>query len=686
MKLALFAALALCLSPALAQTIPTTPHLGLGLPPASYQPYNVPLNNNFSLIDTWAGTVPTTGVLTNTFLQNLPNCLNATYVLSPQRGTCVPPGGGVTLPSITNIFKGNGSGGAIAALAGVDFALPQSCPLQNATNICITAPPYNAVGDGATDNTAVFLAAIAALNTQPSCGTIWGPSGTYLVGGPLLDPGGANAVLPVPKIANYTNNYCLISFRGYQKPVGDTPATGFVIKFTNTTGNSIGGYDSVTGGGFPPFTNVWLDFQDVTLIGPANPGSVMINASSILDLTYRDLLIETTGSSLPTNAAGVAIKFPSLANGVRLVGEGAFAESGYYTAIMPGEHTHITHAAVSHSVNCVVADSGANVGAPSSYRGNTLTIDYLWCGPGTNGIMAGTHPTAVHISTLDLESVTGNGVNDPSNLLHGIINFNVPFPFGGMSYCNLNASGGANLQINALWCIPQYSSSIVPAQAVYKICGDVSAGSGCVPTSSTTVYDASGNGNNGTWHGTQSGTTNWYSASTPEAFAGTFDGSTDFIQTTYTPSSITNFTVAAWIKTPVNPAAQFPISTRVPGAANGIVMLTTTGTGGNVNLVAGFMNSGSQTLQQTSNGLGAPGSWHCIAMTHVAGASSVSIYIDGTSGGSSIASAATDPGNAGPLYIGQDGTNSPLNAWDGLINDVRFYNTVLAHGSISGCI
>ena len=178
----------------------------------------------------------------------------------------------------------------------------------------------------------------------------------------------------------------------------------------------------------------------------------MINAGSILDLTYRYLLIETTGTSLPTNTAGVAIKFPSLANGVRLVGEGSFAEGGYYTAIEPGEHTHITHAAVSNYVNCVLADSGTNTGAPSTYQGNTLTIDYLWCGPGTNGIVAGTHPTAINISTLDLESVTGNGVLDASNLLHGIVNYNVPFPFDSMSYCNLNASGGVNLKMNPLWC------------------------------------------------------------------------------------------------------------------------------------------------------------------------------------------------------------------------------------------
>jgi hypothetical protein len=40
---------------------------------------------------------------------------------------------------------------------------------------------------------------------------------------------------------------------------------------------------------------------------------------------------------------------------------------------------------------------------------------------------------------------------------------------------------------------------------ILNLCGDTTSSSGCTPTTSTTAYDASGNGNNATWHGTAAG-------------------------------------------------------------------------------------------------------------------------------------------------------------------------------------
>ena len=43
----------------------------------------------------------------------------------------------------------------------------------------------------------------------------------------------------------------------------------------------------------------------------------------------------------------------------------------------------------------------------------------------------------------------------------------------------------------------------------WKLCGDTSATSGCVASSSTMAYDSSGYGLNGTWSGTAGGTTGY---------------------------------------------------------------------------------------------------------------------------------------------------------------------------------
>lgn len=79
---------------------------------------------------------------------------------------------------------------------------------------------------------------------------------------------------------------------------------------------------------------------------------------------------------------------------------------------------------------------------------------------------------------------------------------------------------------------------IAPAQILYsaqnvqsglvgwwKLCGDVSATSGCADSSSTTVYDSSGYGNNGTWQSTVA-----YATGHVGPYAASFNGSSSYIQ------------------------------------------------------------------------------------------------------------------------------------------------------------
>jgi hypothetical protein len=348
--------------------------------------------------------------------------------------------------SQTPIAFSCGKGGVWASCGGGSSSA-SACPLKNATNICITEAPYNAVGNGVTDNTAAFLAAITAL-TAVGGGTIWLPDGIYIVNGPLLDTGGANAILPMPKIANYGANMALIGIRGYTIPVPTTPMIGAVIQTALNSGNLFAGFDSAAGGGKPPFTNVWLDLEDLTIWDTTvNPGAAMVDATNLQNLTAKNLLIGAAGNLLPTNAAGWAIKYPGSANNVRINVDN-IAVGGFYNGFKLGEHSHTGSIYAGNTTNCFVFDPGTNAGDGSIYNNNSISVDYMWGLGCTNFISSGSQMATVNVQVADSESSVTD-FNDASNLLHGIVNYAIPL---GANHCAPIINGAINLQINSLQC------------------------------------------------------------------------------------------------------------------------------------------------------------------------------------------------------------------------------------------
>ena len=360
-----------------------------------------------------------------------------------------------SVTSCSTFLAGNGVLITGAGTAGANYiGTVASC---TGTTLTVNPATSTSVANGTNvqhDETAAYLAAVSALNTAGG-GNIWIPNGLYLLGGPLLQTSGANAVLPMPVLPNYENPEVSISFKGTQPALGAPPNPGAVLEFFNTTGNSIGGYDSATGGGFPPFTNVWLDMEDVTVIGPTNPGSVGINAGTILDFTARNVVVETTNNATPSNAAGIGIKMPQVQNGLRTQLTNV-AEGGYYTGMVLTEHTQANFIYAANSYTCYTADSQGTLSPPIA--ANSLSIGYAWCGVATVGLTGpsnatpGQDPQTISIQNLDLEQISGNGIYDPHNNLQGIVNFAVPYTYDSTSVCNANVSGGGNLTINALNC------------------------------------------------------------------------------------------------------------------------------------------------------------------------------------------------------------------------------------------
>jgi hypothetical protein len=574
----------------------------------------------------------------------------ATYLSTGALNQGNTPGGGSLYWTAVNGTVGavsslttTGTGAATLASGVLNIPTPISgsttCPLQNATNLCITASPYNASGAGLTttattgtnapgttinvgscatwdpviargtliagagvsgvsyigpatclsnvmhltaatstsvtsghivqhDETAAELAAIAALQTAGG-GTIWHPDGTYLVSGPLLDTSGANAVLPMPTIPNYSREASglgplLISLQGFEKSPSAT------IQAFNTTGNFIGGYDATdTGGGHPPFTDVWLDIKGLNFVGPSNPGMVMINAQAIEAFTILDLVSTTAApSAFPTNAAGTAIIFPALGDQVRISADNV-AEGGFFNAFVVGEHARIGSLYAANTANCFTFDGGP--GSYGTYHGNTATAQYLWGLGCTNGIVAGSRLTTINVQVADLENTTGTDILDPSDYLHGVVNYNKTFP----SYCGASVSGGTNLQINPLQCMPQYGSGGGGGGAPSGMMEDWASQDGSGTTLANTGIDSTNSmtTTNVTWAAATgfTGTVATYNGTTSSAVAASatgtgFDGTTPFSAcvwfntTTYSPSQQFLISTLDTALTTTNPGWRFEIA------------------------------------------------------------------------------------------------------------------------------
>lgn len=309
------------------------------------------------------------------------------------------------------------------------------------------------------DETAAFLAAIAALN--PSSGIIWVPDGVYLVNGPLLDTSGANAILPMPKIANYTTPLVDISIQGFTLPNwGGPPFTqGTVIQTSATTGNLFGGFDSATGGGFPPFTNVKLNMQNLTILTPANPGIVAVNATNILAFQGYHLLIRpATSFSLPSNTAGGGLFMPAVSNEIQNILSDV-SIGGLYTDLLITEHTTADHIILTTSNKCLVPDSGL----PSAGQANSISIQYMWTEACTNAIAQGTHAATVSIQNADFESNT-NDITNSGGFIRGELSY---VQTSSATPCALLGSytPSANLTVNPIYC-GRGSFSIAPIGGV----------------------------------------------------------------------------------------------------------------------------------------------------------------------------------------------------------------------------
>jgi hypothetical protein len=138
----------------------------------------------------------------------------------------------------------------------------------------------------------------------------------------------------------------------------------------------------------------------------------------------------------------------------------------------------------------------------------------------------------------------------------------------------------------------------------------------------STALDLSSNGNNGTWNGTPTGTSGYYSAGYNHPWAGQFDGSTDYIDLGNPAILTTNYiTVACWVKLSSLPSSTFPVNKNAGNGAPSWEIYTTN------NEVGALVNNGSTYGIAQTGPLLSAGTWTHLAFTY--DGSKLATYVNG---------------------------------------------------------
>jgi hypothetical protein len=175
----------------------------------------------------------------------------------------------------------------------------------------VKKPPYNATGDGATDDTAAIQAAINACATAGG-GTVFFPIGVYLCNGAF--DGTTNSVLKIPVIATWNGTPFVDYHDTTVELLGEiapavSPTRGSIIKCTKTgTGShpAILSANPWTTDGLPAVTDFnycHLQIRRLTFRTADNPSIYGLFLGTVTKATLEDVLVITaTGGENRSNA------------------------------------------------------------------------------------------------------------------------------------------------------------------------------------------------------------------------------------------------------------------------------------------------------------------------------------------------------------------------------------------------
>ena len=322
----------------------------------------------------------------------------------------------------------------------------------------VTDSPYNAAGNGSTDDTAAIQSAINACAAAGG-GQVYFPPGTYLISGPLQDPTSGNSQLLLPA-ASLDFSTVTIELVGPLPPPAQyfgfaLPTTGYAtIKSTLAGGNGsaalLGGPSLLTYS-FGYQNNISCNVKNMIFELPPNPSLSAINLQYQQACRVEHVLVHAGTVSLgaviqPTNPNVVGVLLPDVNHSsyTRVEGLNIF---GMYQGISLGEMCYVEGLGV---WACWQA-----IGVPFSYHPMHLTQAFFdWCPYGFVALGGGQDGTACLVADMfDIEHAAGAGQSwqntvydlvDPGNLLSGRINWRAVSSGVGNDH-TFAKQGGANM-------------------------------------------------------------------------------------------------------------------------------------------------------------------------------------------------------------------------------------------------
>lgn len=328
-----------------------------------------------------------------------------------------------------------------------------------ATTLYIDQAPYNAAGDGVTDDLPAFQQAV---NDLPNGGTIKiSYEKVYRWAGAYTSPPGATlglirSQLHLPTRSLDTNTIITIQIESDTEPAMNLIWTGGALPLPTQTGAIIlctvpgvaATIDSMIGGAGPaggtfPITAVSLVLRNVTLRNTDNPSSTPLNLFYTADCDIEHVVVDTGqgGGAQSYNANGAAaIILPGNNNWCKVLVHDVDIR-GYYRGIKVSEHANVDAARIS------VCDTAFEFtgGTHALKFGQTIVQG---CRRGVQGPPAGGWLQRIEWADYEVEhSIFGsNSVVGDSTWANSMIDFDDPNHGlkGIVHYATVQSGVGAN--------------------------------------------------------------------------------------------------------------------------------------------------------------------------------------------------------------------------------------------------
>ena len=358
-------------------------------------------------------------------------------------------GSGLTWNVSTNKFDLAAPGAGSSAIAASGTPLPNRVAkwLDTAhiigstwpgTSVSVKDPPYNAAGDGVTDDTTAINTAMGDV-VLAGGGTVFFPNGVYLCNGPLLST--YNAILQIPWLSATSTSAVSLQLLGEQHP-----AWGVAVAFDanhastiTTTQAGTGSYPALLAGspgygtGVIPYTsmnNIMVVIKNLNFLLPDNPSLNGVRLDGVGWAFVENCVVMAVGGSEPTHGT-VGLWMPNETNfGMNWVNH--VLSSGWDTCFMTGEHLRAP------MMNAVLCKNGVTF--LESIYPSWANIQLERCVDGIKFL--GTHTVDLLIEAEHQTGgwwATSHDISDAAN--HGT---------GGIRYFIGNGGLGTNIAVSVL--------------------------------------------------------------------------------------------------------------------------------------------------------------------------------------------------------------------------------------------